>query len=208
MRRTLAIVVLALSAPVGLPGTSHAGGPTSVLVTQVGTGAGGLYYSDEAYDALVRLLPDGVTTGKAQPPGYSGADYNLTWMIHDVTPWRWDRIHVDGDTAWVSTTVTSDAAGQWRELGPAEPLVGLLDRVVQRGGGPAIVSVPAEDAAVDAAAEVPAGQPATPSDDDSSWFSLSGWRWLVPGALLGLLVGAAAAHRRGDEEPRRVLVSA
>jgi hypothetical protein len=204
MRRILAVVVLALSALVGLPATSHAGGPTSVLVTHVGIGAGGLYYSDEAYDALVRLLPAGETTGRSTPPGgYSGADYNLTWMIHDVMPWRWDRVHVDGDTAWVSTTTTADAAEEWQELGSADRLVGLLDRIVERGGGPAVVSPPDESTA----AETPATQPASSADESESWFSLSGWRWLVPGALAGLLVGVAAGHRRGEEEPRRVLIS-
>lgn len=205
MRRILAVVVLALSALVGLPATSHAGGPTSVLVSHVGIGAGGLYYSDEAYDALVRLLPDGATTGRSAPPGgYSGADYNLTWLVHDVTPWRWDRVHVSGDTAWVSTTMTSDAAGQWRELGPADELVGLLDGIVQEGGGPSVVSLPSGSAAE----EAPAARPASvPPADDPSWVSLSGWRWLVPGALLGVLVGVAAGRRRGEEEPRRVLIS-
>ncbi|WP_374455467.1 hypothetical protein [Nocardioides sp.] len=201
MRRTLAVVVLALSALVGLPATSHAGGPTSVLVTHVGAGAGALYYTDEAYDALVRLLPEGATSGTTQPPGYDGATYNLTWMIHDVTAWRWDRVHVAGDgTAWVSTTVTEDGAGQWQELGSAQRVVDLLDGVVQQGGGPAVVSVPAE--ATSAPEETPAA-----AADDSSWVSLSGWRWLVPGALLGLLAGVAAGRRRVEEEPRRVLIS-
>lgn len=202
MRRILAVVVLALSALVGLSATSQAGGPTSVLVSHVGIGAGGLYYSDEAYDALVRLLPEGETSGESQPPGYSGADYNLTWLIHDVTPWRWDRIHVDGDTAWVATTMTAGAAGEWRELGPAGKVVALLDGVVEEGGGPSVVELAAEPRTQ----ETPAAEPAA-ADDDPAWFSLSGWRWLVPGALLGLLAGVAAGHRRGDEEPRRVLIS-
>lgn len=198
MRRIMAVVVLALSALVGLPATSHAGGPTSVLVSHVGIGAGGLYYSDEAYDALVRLLPEGESHGSAQAPAGAGESYNLTWMVHDVMPWRWDHVVVAGDTAWVSTTMTADATGEWQELGPADRVVGLLDRVVQHGGGPAVVSVPAD-----------AAEPASPAPaaDDPSWFSLSGWRWLVPGALLGVLVGVAAGRRRGEEEPRRVLIS-
>ena len=41
MRRILAIALLALTAVAGLPGTAHAGGPTSVLVTQPGVAAAG-----------------------------------------------------------------------------------------------------------------------------------------------------------------------
>ncbi|KQV69497.1 hypothetical protein ASC64_06520 [Nocardioides sp. Root122] len=206
MRRILAVVVLALSALVGLPGTATAGGPTSVLVTQPGTGAGALYHSDAAYDALVRLLPPGDTSGEASPPGYAGEGYQLTWMVHDVMPWRFDRLQLDADgNVWVSTTSTANVAGEWQSLGPAKALRRLLQGVLDDDAEPTAVSVPAGNAS---AADVPATPAAAaPPADDSSWFSLSGWRWLVPGALLGLLVGAAAARRRGDEEPRRVLVS-
>ena len=80
MRRILAIALLALTAVTGLPATAHAGGPTSVLVTQPGVTAAGLYYSDEAYDALLALLPADETRGEAQPPG-GGVSYNLTWLV-------------------------------------------------------------------------------------------------------------------------------
>jgi len=202
MRRILAIVVLALSALLGLPATAHAGGPTSVLVTQPGAGAGALYYSDPAYDALTRLLPEAETRGKAEPPGYGGDDYTLTWMVHDVSPWRWDRVHVAGDgTAWVSTTMTPNATPQWEPIGPAKQLTALIDGVLGEAGGPVVVSLPAEDPAAE-----PAAAPAA-EDVGSSWLSLSGWRWLVPGVLLGLLVGAVATHRRGADEQRQVLVT-
>lgn len=204
MRRILAIAVLALSALLGLPATAHAGGPTSVLITQPGAGAGALYYSDEAYDALVRLLPEGDTHGDAAPPDYAGEGYQLTWMVHDVMPWRFDRLQLDSDgDVWVSTTSTANKAGEWMSLGPATALRRLLKAVVEDDAAPAIVSVPAGDPS--AAATTP--PPARSADDGSSWISLSGWRWLVPGALLGLLVGGVAAHRRGAEEPRRVLIS-
>ena len=65
MRRILAVAVLALAAAVGLPAASHAGGPTSVLITQPGQSAGALYYDDAAYDALLGLLPADETRGKA-----------------------------------------------------------------------------------------------------------------------------------------------
>jgi hypothetical protein len=200
MRRVLATVVLVLSAVVGLPATAHAGGPTSVLITHVGASAGALYYTDDAYYALVALLPDAETKGGAQPPG--GIDYNLTWMIHDVSAWRYDHVRVTRDgTAWVSTSFTNDDAAGWQEVVPSAKLVEILEAVQS-------------DTAVDTVSLVPDAEPAstppavTPTDEaDPAWFSLSGWRWVVPGGLLGLLVGTVAARRRRDEEPRRVLIS-
>jgi hypothetical protein len=201
MRRILAIALLALTAVTGLPATAHAGGPTSVLVTQPGAAAAGLYYSDEAYGELLRLLPADETRGEAEPPS-GGVDYNLTWMIHDVSAWRYDRVTVAGDgTAWVSTTFTSDAVGGWEPAGAGTELFDLLSAVLDDSAAPAVVTVPA--------AETPGSTPlAAPQEPRTTWFSLAGWRWLVPGGLLGVLVGAAAARRRGADEPRRMLVEA
>ena len=201
MRRALATVVLVLSAVVGLPATAHAGGPTSVLITHVGASAGALYYTDQEYDDLVALLPDGETRGKAMPPG-SGIDYNLTWMIHDVSAWRWDRVRVSRDgTAWVSTNVTDSSLAGWEEVASPAKLAALLAAVQGRE----LPSTAALAQDVEPASTSPAATPAPASDP--AWFALTGWRWVVPGGLLGLLVGAVAARRRRDEEPRRVLIS-
>jgi len=204
MRRILAVVVLALVSAVGLPAAASAGGPTSVIVTQPGQSAGALYYDDAAYDALLGLLPRGETHGKPLPPGSSGTDYTLTWLVHDVEPWRWDRVRVDGDGAvWVATTTTAGATPGWQPLGPpqGEALARLLAGVLGDSPAPTVVSVPAEVAAAPAAPDV------APSEASPAWFSLAGWRWAVPGALLGIAVGAIAARRGRDREPRQVLIS-
>jgi hypothetical protein len=199
MRRVLATVVLVLSAVVGLPATAHAGGPTSVLITHVGASAGALYYTDEEYDDLFALLPNAETRGKAMPPG-GGIDYNLTWMIHDVAAWRWDRVRVSRDgTAWVSTSFSNDSTGGWQQVESPANLAGLLAAVQGR-------TLPYE-ASLASDAEPASAPPAAAPADDAAWFSLTGWRWVVPGGLLGLLVGAVAARRHRDEEPRRVLIS-
>ena len=198
MRRILAIALLALVAAAGLPGAAHAGGPTSVLITQPGVSAGALYYTDEAYDDLSALLPSDETRGKDAPPG--GVDYNLTWLIHDVMIWRYDRVRVTGDgTAWVSTTFSSEDTAGWQQVVPSAKLVEILEATQ---GGPAAHAV-----SLLPDAEPASAPPATPAaESDTTWFSLTGWRWLVPGGLLGLLVGAVAARRRQVDEPRRVLV--
>ena len=139
MRRILAVAVLALAAAVGLPAASQAGGPTSVLITQPGQSAGALYYDDAAYDALLGLLPADETRGEPLAPG-GGVDYNLTWLVHDVMPWRFDRVHVAADgTAWVSTTFSGRGLGRLGggrrgrgARGPADPGAGRHGR--PRGG--------------------------------------------------------------------------
>jgi hypothetical protein len=201
MRRILATVVLALTATLGLPAAADAGGPTSVLIAQPGVAAGALYYDDAAYDALLGMLPADETRGTQLPPGGSVADYNLTWLVHDVMPWRFDRVSVfDDGTAWVSTTFTEGASAGWAPLLPAKKIAAILAGVLDESSAPSVVTVPAE-----VTPEV--FPPAATEEPRTSWFSLTGWRWVVPGALLGLVVGAVAARRPRDTEPRQVLIS-
>lgn len=201
MHRILATALVALWAAVGLPGAAHAGGPTSVLITQQGMAAGALYYDDAAYDALLELLPATETRGKPESPGAGGDYYNLTWMIHDVMPWRLDRVHVARDgTAWVSTSLSADSGAGWQPVDAPESLVELLAGALDRSAAPQVVSLEPEIAP-------PTSAPASPDGSDPSWLSLTGWRWVVPGALLGLLVGVVTARRRDEDGPRRVLLT-
>jgi hypothetical protein len=200
MRRILATVLLTLSAIIGLPGAAHAGGPTSVLITQPGQDAGALYYDDAAYDALLELLPASETKGKSQPPD-GGVYYNLTWMVHDVMPWRFDHVRIDADgTAWVSTTFSAESAAGWEPVDAGKDLSALLTGVLSESAAPEVVSLTPR-------ATQPDPTPASADEADPSWFALTGWRWVVPGALLGLLAGVAVARRRVDDEPRQVLLT-
>ncbi len=208
MRRTLAVAVLALWALIGLPGTAHAGGPTSVLITEPATGnSTALYVTSGDYADLERLLEEGSKAPASDPPtGSGGADYNLTWMIHDVQPWRLDSLHVSADgTAFVATTFVSDpndfgGDASYREVAQPKELAALLDRVFS--GAP---SKTGTQSAID---QEPAAAPTAPAaaEPATRWFSLTGWRWVVPGVLGGLLVGFAVTRRRVPGEPRRVLV--
>ena len=204
MRRILAIAVLALAAATGLPATAHAGGPTSVLVTQPGVSAAGLYYNDEAYDDLLRLLPKDETRGGKELPPSGGVSYNLTWMVHDFMPWRYDHVNVYGDgSAWVTTTFSTDATAGWQPVGEGTELFDLLTSVLGDG------AAPTRDTVATTTRTTPTPPVEVRTVTETAWFSLSGWRWVVPGALLGLLVGVAAARRRTEvDEPRRELVEA
>lgn len=208
MRRTLAVAVLALWALTGLPGSAHAGGPTSVLITQPSAAqATGLYSSSPEYGDLERLLTSSAEAAVEAPPASGGRRYTMTWMAHDVSPWRIDSVHIAGDgTAKVSThhLFGSERVGPegtrptWREVTEGEELATLLDRLFSEG------PVPAEPQQV--ADQAPAAPPAAPGPPAEAFFSLTGWRWVVPGLLGGLAIGLLASRRRAPAEPRRVLL--
>ena len=59
----------------------------------------------------------------------------MTWLIHDVTPWRVDRIYLDGDGApWIATQVMVSETGSiwdspvvWHQPEAGKELALLLD---------------------------------------------------------------------------------
>ena len=136
MRRTLAIVVVALWALIGLPGMVHAGGPTSVLITDPGSGrATALYTTSPDYAELERILTADPTKITGFPMDAQDETYNVTWMIHDVQPWRADTIGIASDgTAYVTTRGLDDEIGmsfvqsQGHQVEQSKELVALLDR--------------------------------------------------------------------------------
>lgn len=189
-----------------LPGTAWAGGPTSVLLTSPGTDrAAGLYASDPAYQQLARLLVEQPVAGPAPPDLSAGGSYvNVTWLVHDVSIWRVDRVFTtaQGDL-WVATWTTQDAYGPLA-TGGIDP-GSSENAVVHRPGDAATLRALIDDlgllsgtpvAATPAAAVTPA--PATGRDGE--------WWWAAAGALVG---GAAVALalRGSDGLRRRVLAT-
>lgn len=88
-----------------------AGGPTSVLVVNYdGSRAAAALTGSRDYEDLARSLdalslepPQGET---AAPADFMGTEIRLSWLIHDVTPWRLDALRLDGDQIWVNTVVS------------------------------------------------------------------------------------------------------
>ena len=110
MRRLAALVaavaatLLVLVAP-----PASAGGPTSVLVVNYdGARASAALTGSAEYAALERALDPYVTpTGDAlAQASFMNTRLRLTWMIHDVTPWRVDAISIDGTDVWIETTMS------------------------------------------------------------------------------------------------------
>ncbi|MFD7547084.1 hypothetical protein [Streptomyces sp. NPDC059816] len=226
----LATVVAALALLLG-PGVSPAtaGGDTSVLLVAVHSSeATALLASDERYAELQGLLPQAPGRGEERPLSEEEWEetrqITATWMAHDVSPWRVDRVHVlpadsggDAPDVWIETGWDGSLThGQWqRAVHPTELLealksLGLLGRA---GAGTGTTTDPAT-AAGEGARTAPVAA-AGPGPARSWWWAGAG---VAVGAPLALLLrsfagrlrtstatGGAAAGARGAREPRQEL---
>ncbi len=77
-------------------GSANAGGPTSVLlVSPTLEHATALYTSDPQYGELQELVgeaPAGGVAAAPEPVQTASAYVTITWLIHDVSIWRIDRV--------------------------------------------------------------------------------------------------------------------
>jgi hypothetical protein len=122
IRRTTGLVALiALLAAVSwfaAAQSASAGGPTSVLLASPQTGrVAALYHTDNAYDRLADAVgafgsETGSTDKPAAVPDDPAGEIRLTWLIHDMSIWRIDRVHVTTkDGIWVQTVLRTDGGG-------------------------------------------------------------------------------------------------
>ena len=171
--RAVAVVltawVLAILAP---PGPASAGGPTSAMLSVPGEGrTASLYYSDDAYEQLARLVDVG-GAGSVDESGRSheaGTGVTVTWLVHDVEPWRVDRIYLAGDDGpWIATqemlTGTGsiwDAPVVWHQPADGKELTLLLDSLGVGQSGPA--SATGADGGADEPASAVEPGPAVPA---------------------------------------------
>ena len=209
--RLLTLIVLVVGAALLTP-RAVAGGPTSVLITDPSTGrATGLYYSHPRYAGLDAFLSEAARIDE-EPSGLGSRSLILTWMLHDVQPWKTQRLYPDATGGPVLATYGSEVTGNpdaavWSRPAQGDGLVRLLDRVL----GPEAASGADTDPVSPAPAEPVLADTALADTEPvaliAPWWSLSGWRWIVPGLLLGAaLMGCAHRLRGGDGGPRQILV--
>jgi hypothetical protein len=111
MRRLAPLAAAAVAAAllVAVAPPASAGGPTSVLaVNYSGSRAAASLTGSTAYANLEKALDAYNTpTGDAMPAAsFMDSQVRLTWLVHDVTPWRVDAVIVDGDDVWVETSMS------------------------------------------------------------------------------------------------------
>ncbi|MFE2813742.1 hypothetical protein ACFXGG_25355 [Streptomyces nigra] len=209
----------------GLAPVASAGGPTSVLLSAPGNQrTAALYYSDREYVALEKLLGTPARGSREQPPDESlmAADQiNVTWMVHDVTPWRIDRVHrmARGKDVWIrrTTDVERQTHGSWYRAARPGELRALLDELDLTGGptsAPGASEEPAETGDTAAEAEEAAASASPAARASSGPSAGTGWWWAVPGAVAGAVLALGlrpvVARRpwdrlRGEPGPRQEL---
>ncbi|MGW4083703.1 hypothetical protein ACWEGS_11770 [Streptomyces sp. NPDC004822] len=212
---------------------ASAGGPTSVLLAAPGNQrTAALYNSDREYAALERLLGTPARGSREQPPDeelMAADQINVTWMVHDVMPWRIDRVHrmARGKDVWIFRTmdVERQTRGSWYRAARPDELRALFDDLDLTGGP---TSTPG---AYEETRDVPEGPAADPSraGAESSEAAASappaarassgpgagtGWWWAGPGAVAGAVLALVLRpwvsrrpwdRLRGEPGPRQEL---
>ncbi|MET8244842.1 hypothetical protein ABZV31_10730 [Streptomyces sp. NPDC005202] len=212
--------------------SAAAGGPTSVLVTSPGSGeATALYFSDEKYSELEQLLGQAGTGSRDTPPEadlVNARQINVTWLAHDISPWRLDRVFpaTSGDAVWIHTAanVPDSPNGYWHRAEQPSRLRALLKKlgVMGKASGQGYTGIfPApwqSDTATpgaDAGAATPdaargtatpdaaAGRAALPSGAPGTGDGGTDWWWAIPGAAAGAVLAGPFTSRLPFERLRR-----
>jgi len=220
VRRVVLLMVLVV-ASAGIAGPAQAGGPTSVLLSAppkvVAAG-----YDDKAYSELLQLVMDASRTGSSGGDEHAvGRFVRATWLIHDMSVWRLDVIYLDAPGGpWIASSEDHTGRGMpeqqsWHRVSNPEKLISVLNSLGLLGkgsyGGP--TSMPGsgsitDDATVSNGDGATTGNGTTTGDTtgnaaaqastetqaatDSSM--MTGWRWVIPGFLLGAIIAVVATR--------------
>jgi len=201
-RRTGLVTLIALLAAVGwfaAAQSAAAGGPTSVLLANPQTGrASALYYTDKAYDQLAGAVgafvsEAGSTNKPAAVTDDLAGEIRLTWLIHDMSIWRIDRVHATTeDGIWVQTVVSTDGGDVFDEPGtwhrPVDPKA--LAAALQDAGLLTTAANEDDSSSIESRAE--SGDTPATSTPTSTAKSPNGGL-IAAAAVVGLLFGAAGA---------------
>lgn len=192
--------------------TASAGGPTSVLVVSPQSlEATALYYTDRRYRELETLLGPPDQGGPASPKGVDESNtrqINVTWMAHDISPHRFDRVFLipGSQDIWVHTSVDlASWDGNWHTAADPERLTALLQDLgvlgkVSDDGGTGIFPAPPAFGLEAGAAQEPAAEPtperaAAPGGAAAAAAGTSAdstdWWWALPGLAGGAIAALA-----------------
>jgi hypothetical protein len=176
---------------------AQAGGPTSVLLSApphvVAFG-----YNDQQYSDLQQLVQTAPQHDEGTGEVHSvGSFVRATWLIHDMSVWRIDVIYPDAPGGpWIATeefTGEAEAAKPtWHRSAASVKLLQLLGSLKlldgKFQGGPTL----GDGYTVEESTPEPAPAPAPPAQAQASTNVFTGWRWIIPGVLLGAAAAVVA----------------
>jgi hypothetical protein len=219
VRRVVLLMVLVV-ASAGFAGPAQAGGPTSVLLSAppkvVAAG-----YDDPAYNNLLRLVNEASSTASSGGEEHAvGRFVRATWLIHDMSVWRLDVIYPDAPGGpWIATSEDHTGRGMpeqpsWHRATNPKKLLDVLGSLglLRKGsyGGP--TSLPGSGTITDDATGsngdgATTGNGSTNGDGTTSNAApastetqaadpsiMTGWRWVIPGFLLGAIIAFVATR--------------
>lgn len=197
MALAVTATTMALSA-----GHAAAGGPTSVLIVNPMTGeTGALYASDRHYQVLQDALAPAPNISVERPAQLSGGPgtpaINITWLIHDVSVWRVDRVRLEFKYVWVQTSELTDGTmplngtDAWHVASDSQAVLEVLDDL---GVLPGQDSADADkDGSLDGTGQLGADESAAADERPvvaTPAPSLPGWQWIAAAAASGIALGA------------------
>jgi hypothetical protein len=216
MCKLAAVALLACLAGAGVATVAvpaAASRPTSVLVVAPDIGrAAALHVTHPSYQLLADLVqyaPAKLTdAGASRDAHVSGRPIRLTWLVDDVRIWRIDIVYFDEGSGgpWIATQQSWDrdpreVATIWHRSSRPGRLAQLLGDLTLLDPSAPMRRPDAADmpAGGDGDAAGRSGVPSAPADR----LLLSGWRWMLPGALAGgVLAYIAVRLRRSPDEHR------
>ena len=218
--------VVASLAPLAA-GPAIAGGPTSVVLSLPGTGRMNvLHVSSADYEALqaqVGGFTDPVPTPAAGEGTAARHDQGpvltLTWLIHDVQPWRVDYVYLLAPGGpWIATRETLNAGDiwalpqTWHRPADAVRLRALVHELKvdptdwsPADNGVAPEGMPADSDPLGLPSSRSTAAPAAASARDSGGSAPVGWVWGIAGLVCGAVLTVAGewawSRRRGGAAP-------
>ncbi|MFF4763599.1 hypothetical protein [Streptomyces sp. NPDC001292] len=191
--------------------SAAAGGPTSVLVTSPQSGeAGARYYSEKEYGQLEKLLGPAGSGSLDKPPEADlvhARQINVTWLAHDISPWRLDRVFpvTGGNAVWIHTAanVPESMNGYWHRAEQPARLRALLAKLGVMGKTSASdqgytgvfpapwqeeTATPDTTAPESTAPDADTGTQTVRVSEPAGGGAGTDWWWAIPGAAAGAVL--------------------
>ncbi|WP_328749860.1 hypothetical protein OHT57_30985 [Streptomyces sp. NBC_00285] len=161
-----------------------------------------LYYSDKEFGELQRLLDIPGAGTWAKPPEATLAaarQINVTWMLHDVSPWRMDQVFPlpDTDHVWIRTNNLPESVNShWYQPKDAARIRALLDDLgvmgkVYGGGGAVFPTSGQESGSGAGAVHTEAAKTSARLGPSATAGDGAGWWWALPGLAAGAVLALA-----------------